>query len=136
MRILGLDVGNKRIGVAVSDELFITAQGIEVIERKNLKHDVDRISDLIKKYDVGKIVIGLPRNMDGSIGPQGKIVEEFSEKVRAAVKTEIEFWDERLTTVTAERTLIDADISRKKRKGIVDKVAAVIILQNYLDSKR
>ena len=135
MRILGLDVGDKRIGVAISDELQITAQGIEVIERKNIQHDLKRIADLIKEYEVHKIVFGLPKNMNGSIGPQGESVQEFSETVRAAVKIETEFWDERLTTVAAEKTLIDADMSRKKRKGVIDKVAAVIILQNYLDSR-
>lgn len=135
MRILGLDVGDKRIGVAASDELLITAQGIEVIERVSLKKDIERIRDLVLKYDISKIVVGLPKNMDGTIGPQGKSVQEFSKKVGDELKADIELWDERLTTVAAERTLIDADISRKRRKSVIDKVAAVIILQNFLDSQ-
>ncbi len=135
MRILGLDVGNKKIGVAVSDELGFTAQGIGVIRRKGLKHDIDKIMQLIEKYKVDCVVVGLPKNMNGTIGPQGESVKIFTEKIRATTDIEFIYWDERLTTVAAEKVLIDADMSRVKRKSVIDKIAAVLILQNYLDYK-
>jgi putative Holliday junction resolvase len=135
MRILGLDVGNKRIGVAVSDPLGITAQGIGVIHRKNIKEDINKISGFIKQYDVEKVLLGLPKNMNGTIGPQSELVKEFGDKIKNKLKIEVDYWDERLTSVAAERVLIDADLSRKKRKTVIDEVAAVLILQNYLEFK-
>jgi putative Holliday junction resolvase len=135
MRILGLDVGDKKIGVAVSDELGFTAQGIGVIRRRELKHDINKILQLIEEYNVDCVVVGLPKNMNGTIGPQGKSVEMFIEKVKANTDIEFKYWDERLSTVAAEKVLIAADMSRLKRKSNIDKIAAVLILQNYLDFK-
>ncbi|SHM52342.1 putative holliday junction resolvase [Caldanaerovirga acetigignens] len=135
MRILGLDVGEKRIGVALSDELGITAQGIGVIARSSIEEDIKAISEIVQKYEVNKIVIGLPVNMNGTLGYRGEEIKEFGEKLRNNFKVEVQYWDERLSTVAAERVLIDADISRRKRKKLIDKVSAVIILQNFLDSQ-
>lgn len=134
MRIMGLDVGDKRIGVALSDLMGWTAQGLETIHRTNIKSDLQRIETIIKEHDVKKIVVGLPKNMNGTLGPQSEKVVEFAERLKKRTNLEIIFWDERLTTVAAERTLIEADVSRKKRKTVIDKVAAIHILQGYLDS--
>ncbi|MFO7153065.1 MAG: Holliday junction resolvase RuvX [Bacillota bacterium] len=135
MRILGLDVGVKRIGVAVSDELGITAHGVGVIVRSSIKEDIQAISDFVQKYKIGKIVVGMPINMNGTLGPKGEEVKAFGEKLRKDLNVEVQYWDERLSTVAAERVLIDADISRKKRKKVIDKLSAVVILQNFLDSQ-
>lgn len=134
MRVLGLDVGNKTIGVAISDELGWTAQALEVIQRKGLSQDMKRIKEILSEYQVNEIVVGLPKNMNGKEGEQAKRVREFLEKLKARVKLPIRTWDERLTTVAAERTLLEGDLSRAKRKKIIDKVAAQVILQGYLDS--
>lgn len=134
-RILGLDVGDKTIGVAVSDLLGLTAQGITTIRRVGLDRDLERLLEIIEEYDVELVVIGMPKNMNGTIGTQGKKVEDFANFLKKRIKPTITFWDERLTTLAAERTLIEADVSRKKRKLVIDKLAAVYILQNYLDSK-
>lgn len=134
-RILGLDVGDKTIGVAVSDLLGLTAQGITTIKRVSLDRDLERLLEIIEEYDVELVVIGMPKNMNGTIGTQGKKVEDFANFLKKRIKPAITFWDERLTTLAAERTLIEADVSRKKRKLVIDKLAAVYILQNYLDSK-
>ena len=134
MRWLGLDYGDKRIGVALSDELGWTAQGLEVIHRKTLELDSERIAQLIEQYSVGEVVVGFPKNMNGSIGPRGELAIAFAEQLRARLQVPIRMWDERLTTVSAERTLIEADVSRKKRKQVIDKMAASIILQNFLES--
>ena len=129
-----MDVGDRRVGMAISDPMGWTAQGIETLERKNNKQDMEQIAKLIKRYNPEKIVIGLPKNMNGSIGPQGQKVKEFAELLKSEVyKGEIIFWDERLTSVMANRLMIDADVSRAKRKRKVDKMAAVFILQSYLD---
>lgn len=136
MRVLSLDIGDKRIGVAVSDELSVTAQGIKTIERSEIEKDIRGIEALIKEYGVEKLVIGLPKNMDGTIGPQGEKVLRFVDKLTKKVEIPITLWDERLTSISAERILIQADLSRQKRKKIIDKVAATLILQNYLDSRR
>jgi len=133
-RALGLDVGYKTIGVAASDLLGWTAQGIETIIRTNIKKDLQRLEELVKQYEVNKIVVGLPKNMNGTIGPQGEKVLEFVERLKKRFNVELVLWDERLTTVAAERSLIEADVSRKKRKEVIDKMAAVYILQGYLDS--
>jgi len=135
MRILGLDIGEKRIGIAISDELCFTAQGLDVIERKNNGEDINRIGEIISNYNVKKIVAGLPKNMDGTLGRSGKEVEKYAKKLQNTLGVELDFWDERLTTVAAERTLIEADVSRKKRKTVIDKLAAILILQSYLDFK-
>lgn len=134
MRILGLDYGERTIGVAVSDELGWTAQGVEVIRRRSEAEDMDRIGRLIREYDVGEIVVGLPRNMNATIGERGERSIAFAEKLRETFGLPVRLWDERLSTMAAERTLISADVSRSKRKQVIDKIAASIILQGYLDS--
>ncbi|RWQ72095.1 Holliday junction resolvase RuvX [Bacillus cereus] len=137
MRILGLDVGTKTVGVAISDEMGWTAQGLETIkineERGHL--GFDRISELVKQYNVDKIVVGLPKNMNGTIGPRGEACQQFAENLRELLQLDVVMWDERLSTMAAERLLISADVSRKKRKQVIDKMAAVVILQGFLDSK-
>lgn len=133
MRLMGLDVGNKTIGVALSDPLGWTAQGLEVIRRKGLERDLQRLAEIIQEYEVHKAVIGLPKNMNGSIGPQAEAVQEFVKEFQAKLLIPVEMWDERLTTVAAQRTLIEADVSRQKRKQVIDKMAAVMILQGFLD---
>lgn len=135
MRILGLDVGEKTIGVAVSDELGLTAQGVEVVRRTKLEEDLRRLAEIIDEYSVEEIVVGLPKNMNGTIGPRAEWVMEFVSVLESEFELEIKYWDERLTTVAADRTLIEADVSRKKRKKVVDKLAAMFILQGYLDMK-
>lgn len=135
MRILALDVGDKTIGVAASDLLLLTAQGIEVIRRTSLTRDFIRLGEIINEYEVGTIIIGLPKNMNGSIGPRGESMQEFANQVAEAFpKIKVHLWDERLSTVGAQRALIAADVSRAKRKKVIDKMAAVFILQGYLDS--
>jgi putative Holliday junction resolvase len=135
MRILALDVGDKTIGVAASDLLLLTAQGIEVIRRTSLARDLIRLGEIINEYEVGTIIIGLPKNMNGSIGPRGESMQEFANQVAESFpKMKVHLWDERLSTVGAQRALIAADVSRAKRKKVIDKMAAVFILQGYLDS--
>jgi len=136
MRTMGLDFGDKRIGVAVSDAFGWTAQGVEVIERKREGGDLERISELVREYGVDAIVVGLPKNMNGSIGPRGELCMAFAEQLRQALSVPVHLWDERLTTVAAQRTLLEADVSRRKRKQVVDKMAATLLLQNYLDSRQ
>lgn len=136
MRLMGLDYGDKTIGVAVSDELGWTAQGIEVIRRSSESSDLARLQQLIEQYEVSEIVVGLPKNMNGSIGPRGEYCQAFAETLREHLNIQVSLWDERLTTVAAQRTLLEADTSRKKRKKVVDKIAASFILQGYLDYKR
>ena len=135
LRILAFDVGEKRIGVAVSDPLGITAQGIETYHRTDdLEQDVAHLIKLANGYKPVKIVFGLPRNMDGSYGFQAQITREFADAVLAKWDGDHAFQDERLTTASARRVLIEADVSREKRKQVIDKVAAVVILQGYLDA--
>ncbi|MFN7249182.1 MAG: Holliday junction resolvase RuvX [Anaerobacillus sp.] len=136
MRTLGLDVGTKTIGVAASDELGWTAQGVETIKRdsENPQSDWDKLSKLITDLDINKVVVGLPKNMNGTIGPSGEACQQFAEEVKQRFALPVILWDERLTTVAAEKMLIAADMSRKKRKKVIDKMAAVMILQGYLDS--
>ncbi|WIV18416.1 Holliday junction resolvase RuvX [Paenibacillus polygoni] len=135
MKILGLDYGDRRIGVALSDAFGWTAQGLEVIERRRDGDEIARITELVKMNEVSEIVVGLPKNMNGTVGPRGEICIEFAETLRETLDLPVHLWDERLSTVSAERTLVDADVSRKKRKKVVDKMAASLILQNYLDAK-
>ncbi|MGL4772674.1 MAG: Holliday junction resolvase RuvX [Clostridium sp.] len=133
MRILGLDMGQKTIGVAISDPLGFTAQGITTVRRTTKKEDVEQIKKLCNEYSVETIVVGMPKNMDGTIGFAGEKAIEFTELLKEVIDIKIEFWDERLTTVAAHRAMLEADLSRGKRKKIVDKVAATYILQGYLD---
>jgi putative holliday junction resolvase len=135
MRILGLDYGDRRIGVALSDVFGWTAQGLEMIERKREGEDIRRIAELVKVHEVESIVVGLPKNMNGTIGPRGEICMEFAEELRQTLSMPVHLWDERLTTVAATRTLLEADVSRRKRKLVVDKMAAALLLQNYLDAR-
>ena len=134
MRILAMDVGDRRIGMAISDELGWTAQGINTLERRNQEYDMEQIANTIKLYDPIKLIIGLPRNMNGSIGPQEKKVKKFGDLLSKKVfHGDIVYWDERLTSVMADRIMLEADMSRKRRKTNVDMMSAVIILQSYLD---
>ncbi len=133
MRIMALDVGSRTIGIACSDALLMTAQGIETIRRTSLENDFNRLRELISEYEVHELVVGMPKNMNGTKGDRAEKTEEFVEKMKTVIDLPITFWDERLSTVMAERQLIAADVSRKKRKGIIDKMAAVVILQGYLD---
>ncbi|HEY8361467.1 MAG TPA: Holliday junction resolvase RuvX [Tissierellaceae bacterium] len=134
-RIMGLDVGDKTIGVAISDLLQITAQGLTTIKRESNEKDLKRLEEIINEYNIKKIVIGLPKNMNNTIGPQGEKVIKFAEKLKNRFNAEIIFIDERLTTCEAERLLIKGDMRREKRKTVIDKVAATFILQTYLDRK-
>lgn len=133
MRIMALDVGSRTIGIACSDALLMTAQGIETIRRTSLENDFNRLRELISEYEVHELVVGMPKNMNGTKGDRAEKTEEFVEKMKAVIDLPVTFWDERLSTIMAERQLIAADVSRKKRKGIIDKMAAVVILQGYLD---
>lgn len=134
-RIMGLDVGDKTIGVAVSDPLGITSQGITTIRRKGIRTDLEELRNIIEEYSVDKVVVGLPKNMNNTIGPQGEKVIKFTEKFKNKFELEIIFQDERLTTVSAEKMLIGADVRREKRKQVIDKVAATYILQSYLEKR-
>lgn len=133
MRIMALDVGDKRIGVALSDPLKITAQGLTTYHRTILKEDVAGIWQLIKDNEVSELVVGLPKNMDGSSGYKVDDVKFFVDQLLKVGNIKVSWVDERLTTVSAERTLLEADVSRKKRKNVIDKMAATIILQSYLE---
>ncbi|NLJ98497.1 MAG: Holliday junction resolvase RuvX [Tissierellia bacterium] len=132
-RVMGLDVGDKTIGVAISDPLMITAQGLKTIRRENFKKDIDQIGDIISDYNITKMVVGFPKNMNNTIGPQGEKVLDFVDKLRRRFNIEIILEDERLTTMAAEKILIEGNVRRKGRKKIIDKVAATYILQTYLD---
>ena len=140
MKKIALDVGDKTIGVAVSDALNITAQGITTIERVGIRKDAGKVMDYIREYDCDTVVIGLPKKLDGTDSPQNEKVYEFKTMLENKMRSsgmgniKIVYYDERLTTVMAEKVLIEADIRRNKRKQVIDKQAAVIILQSYLDS--
>lgn len=136
MRVLGLDVGEKTIGVAVSDLMGWTAQGITVLRRTSLKKDLAALKDLVKEYEVDIFVLGLPRRTDGSYGPEAEKIYQFAAILEREFALPVEYWDERFSTVSAERILLEGDVSRAKRRQVIDKVAAVVILQAYLDSKR
>ena len=137
MRIMGLDVGTKTVGVAISDALGWTAQGIETIKiNEELgEFGIKRIKELVKEYAVTEFVVGFPKNMNNTVGPRGEASENYKRLLEETFNLPVKLWDERLTTMAAERMLIDADVSRKKRKQVIDKMAAVMILQGYLDSK-
>lgn len=132
---MGLDVGKKRIGVAVSDELGITAQPLKHINRASIDKDMEEILSVADDYAVEKIIVGVPYNMDGSVGPQARAAVKFMEALREKTGKYVEGWDERLSTVAVERVLIEGDVSRGKRKGVVDKLAAAYILQGWLERR-
>jgi len=132
MRIAALDVGEARIGVAVSDELGITAQGVGVIRRVGGRRDLEALAALLAPYAPTRLVVGLPLDMRGAEGAAATRVRAFAERVAEHLALPLEFWDERFTTVAAERALLEADVSRERRREVVDKVAATLILQGYL----
>lgn len=137
MRIMGLDFGAKTVGVAISDPMLITAQGIEIIRRKDenkLRQTLARIEELILEYQVEEIVLGLPKNMNDTLGARAELTLEFKEKLERRTGLPVHMWDERLTTVAADKAMMEAGIRRENRKEYVDKIAAVLILQGYLAS--
>lgn len=136
MRILGLDVGTKRIGVALSDELFLTAQGMDTIQRRELKADLEAINELVKNNNVGEVVSGLPLNMDGTYSDKTKEIVAFLDSLSKVLSVPIKTWDERLTSVQADRILLEGDMTRAKRRRLSDKLSAQLILQGYLDSRK
>lgn len=136
MRILGLDFGSKTVGVAVSDELHITAQGVEIIRRKapaKLRQTLARIEELVGEYEVGEIVLGYPKNMNNTEGERCERTKEFKEMLERRTGVSVTLWDERLTTVAADKSMIEMGIRRENRKNYVDEIAAILILQGYLD---
>ncbi|QQZ10774.1 Holliday junction resolvase RuvX [Heyndrickxia vini] len=137
MRVMGLDVGSKTVGVAVSDELGWTAQGIETIsiDEEKEKFGFERVAEIVGLYEVQKIIVGFPKNMNNTIGPRGEASKAYADKLKELLGLPVIMWDERLSTMAAERVLLEADVSRKKRKKVIDKMAASMILQGYLDSQ-
>jgi len=136
MRILALDVGQQRIGLAISDGLGLTAQGLSTLTRKDIEKDLCALREIIRAHKVKEIVVGLPLNMDGTLGKKAKEVVDFVGILEQRLGYPVKVWDERLTTLEAEATLLAADLSRKKRRKVVDRLAAQLILQSYLDAKR
>ena len=136
MRAMGLDVGTKTVGVAVADELGFTAQGITTVRRTGLKADLEALRKIATEYQVTHAVIGLPLNMDGSEGPRAQASRDFARQVEERLGLSTELWDKRLTTVAAERVLLEGDVSRQKRRQVIDQVAASLILQGWLDARR
>ncbi len=137
MKAIGLDVGDRRIGVAKTDALNITAQGVGVVYVKSkIEKTYEQIAQIIKDENAEMLVVGLPRNMNGTLGPQAEKVKNFVAELMEYADVETEYFDERLTTVSAQRALLEGDVSRKKRKGVVDQLAAVIILQSWMDWKK
>jgi putative Holliday junction resolvase len=136
MRIMGLDLGTNSIGVAISDELGITAQGLKTIRRRSSVEDLRELANIIAQFEIGKVVVGLPKNMDGSLGKQAEMVFRWIKVFKKSANLPVVTWDERLSTVGASRVLLEADLSRQKRKKVIDKLAAVLILQGYLDQVR
>ncbi len=134
-RILGLDVGTKRIGLALSDPLGFSAQPFSTIIRESKKKDMAAIEAILLEYDIKKVVVGMPKNMNGTIGPSGEMARLVGEKIKNKFKIEVIYVDERLSSVSAERTLIEANVRREDRKNMIDKVAASYILQTYLDTE-
>ena len=137
MRIMGLDYGSKTVGVALSDELGITAQPIMTIERKSenkLRKTLAKIEEIIEEYKVSFVVLGYPKNMNNTIGPRAQATEEFKEHIERRTGLEVKLWDERLTTIESERILMEAGVRREHRKDYIDKMAAAIILQSYMDA--
>ncbi len=136
VRLMGLDIGSRTIGVAISDELRIAAQGLKTIKRTSLRSDFEEIGRIIHEFQIEKVVVGLPKNMDGTLGKQAERVLQWVKDFEKQFPLSVEMWDERLSTVEASRVLLEANISRKKRKKKVDQLAAVIILQGYLDRQK
>ena len=137
MRIMGLDFGSKTVGVAVSDSLFMTAQGLEIIRRKEenkLRRTCQRIEELVREYEITSIILGYPKNMDDSVGERGKKTREFRELLKRRTGLSVILWDERLTTAAADKVLIESGVRRENRKSYIDQIAAVLILQGYLDA--
>ena len=132
---MGLDVGTRTIGVAISDALGITAQGLKNLKRKSIEEDLREIAIIIHQFEIERIVVGLPKNMDGTLGKQAEIVLEWIKVLKEKIHVSVETWDERLSTVGASKVLLEADLSRRKRKKVIDKLAAVLILQGYLDNR-
>jgi putative Holliday junction resolvase len=134
---MGLDVGSKTVGVALSDELGWTAQGLKTIKINEEKGEFgfEEVGEIITEYNVGLVVVGFPKNMNGTVGPRGEASRYYSKEIENRFSLPTVLWDERLTTMAAERVLLEADVSRKKRKKVIDKMAAMMILQGYLDSK-
>jgi putative holliday junction resolvase len=137
MRVMGLDVGTKTVGVALSDELGWTAQGLETLKINEGENEFgfNRLGEIIKEHNVSRIVVGLPKNMNGSVGPRGEACQKYASELEVRFNLPVILWDERLSTIAAERVLLEADVSRKKRKQVIDKMAAVMILQGYLNSQ-
>lgn len=135
-RILGLDIGDVRIGIAISDELEITAQGLPTFKRKYLEKDIEGIKDIIESHEIMTVIVGLPKMLDGTIGVQAQKVIDFTNILKTKINVPVIFWDERLTTSEVNKMLIDADVRRSKRREVADKLAAQLILQGYLDRKR
>ena len=136
MRIMALDLGTRTIGVAVSDVTGLIANGIETVRRTSPERDFSRLEQLVAQWEIGEIVLGYPKNMNGTIGERAKVSEQFAEELKERFPgIFVVLWDERLSTVAAERVLIDADLQRKKRRKVIDMMAAVVILQTYLDSR-
>lgn len=136
MRSMSLDVGTRTIGIAVSDLMGMIAGGVETIKRTTPERDFERIGQLIKEHDVDTLVVGYPKNMNGTIGERAQSCEAMAEELRQRFEgIKVVLWDERLSTIAAEKVLVDADLRRKKRKKVIDMMAAVVILQNYLDSR-
>jgi len=136
MRTMGFDVGTHTIGVAISDELGITAQGLKTIKRRSMEDDLKEIATFIDQFEIEKIVVGLPKNMDGTLGKQAEFVLKWIKVLMDKIQVPVVTWDERLSTVGASKVLLEADLSRRKRKKVIDKLAAVLILQGYLDQSR
>jgi putative Holliday junction resolvase len=136
MRILGLDVGDKHVGVALSDETATLASGLPNVERRGPRKDVKAVAELVRRHEVHEVVVGLPRRLDGTVGPQAEKVLAFVESLRPALRVPLVTWDERFTSVVANQALIEGGVSRQGRKALVDKVSAILILQNYLDYKK
>jgi putative Holliday junction resolvase len=136
MRTMGLDIGSRTIGVAISDELGITAQGLKTLKRKSMEEDLREIATIIRQFEIGRIVLGLPKKMDGTLGTQAEVVFNWMRFLMEKIHVPVDTWDERLSTVGASKILLEADLSRRKRKKVIDKLAAVLILQGYLDQNR
>lgn len=134
-RVLAIDLGEVHMGLAVSDELMLTAQPLPTYRRKGWRQDLAHLRDLVARWEVGEVVVGLPKSMGGATGPQASHAQAFAEKVQKAFTIPVTLWDERLTTAQAERTLIQAGLRRARRRQVIDSVAALLILQNYLDRR-
>jgi putative Holliday junction resolvase len=136
VRTMGLDIGTRTIGIAISDELGITAQGLKTLRRKSAEEDLRELAEIVRQFEIEKIVFGLPKNMDGTPGRQAEFTLKWMKIVSDKIQVPVVAYDERLSTVGASKVLLEADLSRRKRKKVIDKVAAVLILQGYLDQSR